>query len=108
MRAVLMLAALPLFTLAAACSDSGEPDKTPERRSAAGEVLGGEVSDAMLPLDTVRSTSPAAPRAAEPGDPRPGTANGDQAGPLPQPEMSGGPEPLPTADPEAEPAAEPE
>jgi hypothetical protein len=46
---------LPLGTLAAC---GGEQSAGPERKTAAGEVLGGTVSDAMLPLDTVRSQSP--------------------------------------------------
>lgn len=37
-------------------------------RSAGGEILGQSVSDAMLPLDRVRSQAPLAPRSAEPGE----------------------------------------
>ena len=48
---------LPLLTLLAACDD-GETAAGPERKTAAGEVLGGSISDAMLPLDTVQSQSP--------------------------------------------------
>ena len=50
------LAALASLSLLAACNGSGE--KGPERKTAAGEVLGGSISDAMLPLDTVQSQSP--------------------------------------------------
>lgn len=54
MRYVLTLIAVDSL---AGC-DRGADTAAPERRNAAGEVLGGEISDAMLPLDTVRSTSP--------------------------------------------------
>jgi hypothetical protein len=50
------LAALASLMLLAACNGSGE--KGPERKTAAGEVLGGSISDSMLPLDTVQSQSP--------------------------------------------------
>ena len=48
---------LPLLTLLAACDNGGDA-AGPERKTAAGEVLGGSISDAMLPLDTVQSQSP--------------------------------------------------
>jgi hypothetical protein len=49
---------LPLLALAllSACGDQKSDE--PERKTAAGEVLGGSISDAMLPLDTVQSQSP--------------------------------------------------
>lgn len=50
------LSALAPLVLLAACNGSGE--KGPERKTAAGEVLGGSISDSMLPLDTVQSQSP--------------------------------------------------
>jgi hypothetical protein len=50
------LAALATLATLAACGD--QQDKGPERKTAAGEVLGGSISDAMLPLDTVQSQSP--------------------------------------------------
>lgn len=51
----ILLAALPL-TLAA-CGGNDDPAQG-ERKNAAGQVLGGTISDEMLPLDTVRSQSP--------------------------------------------------
>ena len=57
------LAALAPLALLAACSGSGE--KGPERKTAAGEVLGGSISDSMLPLDTVQSQSPPLRESAE-------------------------------------------
>lgn len=74
-----------------------------ERRSAAGEVLGGEIGDNMLPLDSVRSTSPAAPRAearAASGAPSPAP---DRGAVLPEPEVGGGPEPHTPSPPGVEP-----
>ena len=50
------LIALPLAL--AACGDK-EPDA---KATAAGEILEGTTSDSMLPLDTVRSQPPLAPR----------------------------------------------
>jgi hypothetical protein len=50
------LAALPLAL--AACKGEKKPA---EARTAQGEILPGSASDAMLPLDTVRSQAPLAP-----------------------------------------------
>jgi hypothetical protein len=60
MTSRLLLPALCL-TLAACGSDS----KAPVAADAGGEVLEGSISDAMLPLDTVRSQAPLAPRPTE-------------------------------------------
>jgi len=58
-----LAAALP-----AACGDK-ERKAEGDARTAAGEVRGGTISDAMLPLDAVKSQSPALKRvAAESGD----------------------------------------
>lgn len=76
------------------CDLADEPVPA-EGRGAAGEVLGGEITDDMLPLDTVQSTSPPAPRpsadaapGATPATSRPG---GTELG---EPEQENGPEPL--------------
>ena len=47
-----------LILLAALTACGGKKDEGPERKTAAGEVLGGSISDAMLPLATVTSQSP--------------------------------------------------
>lgn len=63
MKRIRMTVALSLvmpLTLLAACSGA---DKDQGAGKAAGEVLPGSTSDAMLPLDTVRSQAPLAPRA---------------------------------------------
>ena len=68
--------------------------------NASGEILPGSVSDAMLPLDTVTSQAPLAPKAetAEKADtPKPGRP---AAGPAPKPSAS------PADEPDAPPAAE--
>lgn len=64
----------PLLLLApalllSACGDDPAPDPPAtgnDDRTAGGDVRGGEISDAMLPLDTVRSQSPS--MALEGGD----------------------------------------
>ncbi len=55
-RARLVLLLLAMFGLSA-CG-GGADEAASERKTAAGEVLGGTISDAMLPLDTVQSQSP--------------------------------------------------
>lgn len=76
----------------AACQDKPATNGS-ERSSAAGEVLGGEVTDDMLPLDTVQSTSPADPRAGLPdtaeGDGPGDTSSGRNPDALPSPEVGG-------------------
>jgi hypothetical protein len=99
-----------LIALAAAslagCGEK-QAESTPERQSAAGEVLGGEVSDEMLPLDSARSTSPpvrSGPAQESTTERQPGTATPaaqpapappsepeTERSPLPRPEVSGGP-----------------
>ena len=59
----MLIAAMPIVALTAC---GGEKDAKPPRE-AASEVLPGSVSDAMLPLDTVRSHAPLAQRATESG-----------------------------------------
>ncbi|MCP9222221.1 hypothetical protein MKP08_05610 [Erythrobacter sp. LQ02-29] len=63
------LACAGLALALAACGDKAEKS---EGGSARGEVLGGTINDDMLPLDTVRSTSPAL--TAQPGE---GAASGE-------------------------------
>lgn len=71
--------------------------KAEERGKAAGEVLEGTISDAMIATDQVRSDPPIAPRKAE----SPGT-KGAKANAKPADEI----EPAESPDPEASPAAE--
>ncbi len=57
------LVLLAPILLAAACTD--DPSAPAESGGeAAGEVLGGEISDAMIPLEQLTSQAPLAPRAA--------------------------------------------
>lgn len=46
----------------AACGSGGADKKQKDQRTAAGEILPGSASDAMLPYDTVRSQPPPAPK----------------------------------------------
>ena len=56
-----LLAAAALLLALAACNQGKQ------ETDAGGEVLEGSASDAMLPLDTVRSQAPLAPRAESSG-----------------------------------------
>lgn len=47
----------PLLVLAA-CQDDAPADETRAGAGAEGQVLGGTISDDMIPLDTLRSQSP--------------------------------------------------
>jgi len=50
--------------LLAACSDEPEaPVDANQSATASGDVLGGSISDDMIPLEELRSQSPPAPRA---------------------------------------------
>lgn len=105
-------AVLPFLLLLAACGGSDGEAKG-ERRTAAGEVLGGTISDDMLPLDTVTSQSPplretgAGGESGARGEATGGTRQAvDAAQPTPGPAPA---EPAPSAAPEpasAEEAAE--
>ena len=66
MRAV-ALPALAILALLSGCGDRTSADG-PERKTAAGEVLGGSISDEMLPLATVTSQSPPLREGASGGD----------------------------------------
>jgi hypothetical protein len=93
----LLIAALPLALLAAC--DQGAPSD--DSRSASGEVLEGTISDAMLPLDTVRSQAPLAPIEVASG--KPGKAK--EGGAAAEEDASEGAEPATTES--AAPAASP-
>ncbi|MBU2587704.1 MAG: hypothetical protein KJ872_06275 [Alphaproteobacteria bacterium] len=58
-RAVILAIAL----LAAACTEEATAPAE-QQATAAGEVLGGEISDAMIPLEQLKSQAPLAPRQA--------------------------------------------
>ncbi len=66
MKSTRLLLCLSPVALLAACGDS----PSAEEGAATGEVLEGTISDAMLPLDRVRSQAPLAPRqqSATPGE----------------------------------------
>lgn len=93
-------ALLPVIALLAAC-DSAAPEADAEAaRAASGEVLQGSISDAMLPLETLRSQPPVAA-------PLPGEVVAAPAGEgAAEPEADGA-EPAGADDAAAEPASEP-
>ena len=91
-RRLLPAVALALFL--AACGD----DATPEEGQASGEVLEGTISDAMLPLEQVRSQAPL----ADPADSSvTSAASGSAAAPAEDPPVAAEAEPEAAA-PEAE------
>lgn len=65
----MMIAAGRLFAAALVLAGLGGCDKGKEERAqAAGEILEGTASDAMLKTDLIRSEAPLAPRKAAGGD----------------------------------------
>ena len=74
---IMTFAPIALAVALAACSDEAEPEAVQgpgeQGGKAAGEVLGGSISDAMLPLDQLQSQSPPL-RTAPPGDGEAGEA----------------------------------
>ena len=91
------LTALPACALLAACGGEAAPEPAQDDRLAEGEVLGGSISDDMLPLDTRRSQSPTIREAPAPAAAAP-ESSGDSAE---EPEAEPPPPPAP-ADPAAE------
>ena len=63
----LALILVPVLALTG-CGSAEKKDK--DQRTAAGEILPGSISDAMLPYDTVRSQPPLAPPEAAKGGPK--------------------------------------
>jgi hypothetical protein len=53
-----LAAAAPLLLAISACGDEPAVDTQGDGREASGEVLEGTISDAMLPVDQVRSQAP--------------------------------------------------
>lgn len=91
-RRQLLATAMLACLIVAGCERKAE-----ERGKAAGEVLEGSISDAMIATDAVRSEPPIAPRKAEAPD-----ARGDKAKAKP----AEGEEPAASPTPETSPAAE--
>ena len=71
MNRTFLLILAPL-SLTACGSEQAAEKASDDGRSAKGEVLGGTISDDMLPLDTVKSQSP--PLRVDKGDTAPGDA----------------------------------
>ena len=59
--------ALPLALALVSCGERAEKASADDKRGAEGDVLGGTISDAMLPLDTVTSQSPPLRESPTPG-----------------------------------------
>ena len=68
------IVAAALLTLTACGDEAGEPISNETGGEAAGEILGGTISDEMIPLEELTSTSPPAQRRANPSS---GAASND-------------------------------
>ena len=101
MKAENRLALLALTLALAAC---GSEKKPAAAGTAGGEVLPGSVSDAMLPVDTVRSQPPLAPKPDSDDDSD--SKSGGKKADRPRP-SGGSPEPTAAPTPPAEAASEP-
>lgn len=85
--------AMPVLLLVSACNDEPEiARETGDAKEAEGEVLGGSISDDMLPLGELKSQSPPLKQAAKPAD----TAAADAAD-APQSEEEAAPDTEETA-----------
>ncbi|MEL7199780.1 MAG: hypothetical protein AAGL10_15825 [Pseudomonadota bacterium] len=63
MKPIALLFATPVFLLASSCSDEAATDEATgavQEGEVSGEILGGTISDDMLPLEQLRSQSPSA------------------------------------------------
>lgn len=90
-RHLLLLASIGLL---AACGDDNTVEEQPtDARTARGDVLGGTISDDMLPLDTRRSQSP--PLQEEKSSSRPSAPSSNEASATTSAEAA--PEPAPEA-----------
>lgn len=89
------VATLSALLLSGCGSDERKAGPAP---SAGGEILGQSVSDAMLPLDRVRSQAPLAPRSAKPGEAK------AESGAEPKPRASAADKPAEAPEPAEDPA----
>lgn len=102
MRPALILSAAAFFALSACGTGTGDEAQSDV---AAGQVEGGEISDAMLPFDSLRSTSPADQGATTQRESsEPGTRLAPTSSNLPAPP----PSPTASSSPQAEEPVEPQ
>jgi len=107
-RAPARLAAGLLLPAALMLSACGSDSTVESREGAAGEILPGSASDAMIPLDSLRSQAPLAPRAVGNGGASRGPAETTGAEPAADAGTAAtqGENQTPRADANATPAAE--
>lgn len=96
-RVLFALTLAPLSLLTAACDDQAATTAQ-EGEAAAGEVLPGSISDAMIPLEQLESQAPLAPRQPVPVD----DIDAEQPVVTPAPGIN---DPAPAPEAEAAPAA---
>ena len=90
--------AFPLLSLTLLLAACGGAKKDEGAGTAAGEILPGSASDAMLPLDTVRSQAPLAPKVESTGaaDPAEADAAASDAAPTAEAPTAEAPAAAPT------------
>ena len=76
----------PLLLLAGCEEEAAEVDTSATGGKAAGEILGGTISDDMLPLEELTSTSPPAERSPATSGEGEATDAGDEAAETPEAE----------------------
>lgn len=91
-----------LCTLPLALAACQEEKKAAEAGTAQGEILEGSASDAMLPLDTVRSQPPLAPLVVPSGASGKASSASDTATPADEGESGASEAPAPAATPSIE------
>jgi hypothetical protein len=75
------VAAIAFVTLSACGDEAAEPISTETGGEAAGEILGGTISDEMIPLEELTSTSPPAERRQSASSRNAPSANEEEAAP---------------------------
>lgn len=96
------------LALASCSDDAAEVDERNAEETARGEVLGGSISDDMLPLDSVTSQSPPREVAGSAGNGGDGASEDGDAAPEPdaqqqeETESDPAPEPAPAPETDAE------
>lgn len=95
----MMKAIFPVLLALLLTACGSEPKKADGAGQASGEVLPGSASDAMIPLDQVRSQAPLAPKAAGSDKKKAETSGADEPTDAAEPEETVGQTPakVPTA-----------
>jgi hypothetical protein len=98
------LTSIAAFGLLAACGGDAPPPESDDARTASGEVLEGTISDAMLPVETLKSQPPLARPSPSAGDTGESAANEGEVAEESGEVLDGGETIPPPAGPAEEPA----